>query len=96
MTSVIDRKPPAVAVLITGDGGFREYADRMLDNGWGVEALCFSDGFSPKLKGITSGHGGRGKYVVLDDWYDQLTYLEDEDKVLRKSKRLNLKERPRV
>jgi hypothetical protein len=96
MTSVLDRTTPAVAVLISGDGDFREYADRMLDKGWGVEVLCFADGFSRKLKEITRGHGGRGKYIVLDDWYEQLTYLEDEDHVLRHASALDLTGRSTV
>jgi hypothetical protein len=79
LRSLADRHPPAVAVLLTGDGGFRQDVDRMLGAGWGVEVLSFSGGFSQQLRRISAGHGGRGKYVELDDWYKQLTYLQQTD-----------------
>ena len=94
MNSVIDRSEPAVAVLLSGDGGFRPAVDRMLKSGWGVEVLSFRDGFSPRLRRISVGHGGRGKYVELDDWYEQLTYLQDPDgAVIRHSSALDMKGR---
>ena len=97
MRSLVDRKKPAVAVLLTGDGGFRADVDRLLDAGWGVEVLSFSNGFSPKLRRISTGHGGRGKYVDLDPWYDQLTYLQDVGwKVVRPAKQLDLAQRPKI
>lgn len=78
MRSLVDRiGNPAVAVVLTGDGGFKEDIDRLLDNGWGVEVLSFSCGFNPVLKSIGTGHSGRGKYISLDPWYDQLTYLQE-------------------
>lgn len=76
MNSVLDRDRPAVAVLLSGDGGFRDTLDRMLKHGWGVEVLCFSKGFSTRLQQIARGSGGRGKYVKLDGWYKQLVYLQ--------------------
>ena len=97
MNSVIDRDDPAVAVLLTGDGGFRPYADRMLKKGWGVEVLCFSKGFSTRLQQIARGSGGRGKYVRLDPWYSQLTYLQElGGGVVRPSDLLDLTGRPMV
>jgi hypothetical protein len=77
MNSVIDRDTPAVAVLLTGDGGFRSSVDRMLRRGWGVEVLSFSRGFARNLRGIARNSHGRGKYVDLDPWYRQLVYLQD-------------------
>lgn len=97
MNSVVDRDQPGVAVLLTGDGDFRPYVDRMLNKGWGVEVLSFSNGFSPKLKKISVGHGGRGKYVDLDPWYYQLTYLQDPNgHVHRAAQTLKLKGRPKL
>ena len=97
MRSLVDRKNPAVAVLLTGDGGFRPDVDRLLDGGWGVEVLSFSNGFSPKLRKIAVGHGGRGKYVDLDPWYDRLTYLQDPGwKIVRPAKPLDLAGRPKL
>lgn len=97
MNSLVDREIPAVAVLLTGDGGFRPYVDRLIKNGWGVEVLCFSRGFSPKLQQIARGSGGRGKYVRLDGWYDQLTYLQSPDgSIIRYADPLELRGRVRV
>ena len=97
MNSVVDRADPAVAVLISGDGDFRPYADRMLKAGWGVEVLSFSKGFSPRLQQIARGSGGRGKYVKLDGWYTQLTYLQDiTGVVIRQNDPLDPTGRPKV
>lgn len=98
MNSVIDRDQPAVAVLLSGDGDFLDAVERMLKKGWGVEVLSFSNGFSPRLKAIATGHAGRGKYIILDNWYNQLVYLQglDETGILRPSEPLDLTGRPRV
>lgn len=97
MNSLVDREKPAVAVVLTGDGHFRPYVDRMLKNGWGVEVLSFSKGFSPKLVQIARGSGGRGKYVRLDPWYKQLTYLQSPDgEIIRRSDALDLRDRVKV
>jgi NYN domain len=94
MNSLVDRETPAVAVLLTGDGDFRPSVDRLLKHGWGVEVLCFSKGFSPKLQKIATGSGGRGKYVKLDPWYRQLTYLQAPDgTILRHADVMDLKKR---
>lgn len=98
MKSLWDRREaPAVAVLLSGDGGFKETLDRMLDGGWGVEVLSFSKGFSTKLQQIARGSGERGKYVKLDPWYPQLVYLQDFDgPLIRSADPLDLKGRPKV
>jgi hypothetical protein len=91
MRSLADRTTtPAVAVVLTGDGGFKQDIDRLLDHGWGVEVLSFSCGFNPVLRAVGTGHGGRGKFVELDPWYDQLTYLQDTaGNILRPSRPLD-------
>ncbi len=98
MNSIVDREQPAVAVLLSGDGGFLDAVERMLSKGWGVEVLSFSKGFSSKLKGVRKGRGGRGKYIELDPWYKQLVYLQglDEDALIRPSEPLDLTDRPTV
>lgn len=101
LSSVLDREQPAVAVLLSGDGDFRPFVDRMLKARWGVEVCCFSKGFSPKLTRIAVGSGGRGKYVKLDPWYLQLTYLQELDengapRVIRPSLPLDIRGRPHV
>ena len=95
--SIVDRPTPAVAVLLSGDGGFYEDVQRMLGVGWGVEVLSFSLSFSNRLKSIASGSAGRGKYVELDRWYRQLVYLQGlEDDVIRHADPLDLTGRPKV
>jgi hypothetical protein len=98
MRSLADRiGAPAVAVVLTGDGGFKQDIGRLLDAGWGVEVLSFSSGFSHALQTIGTGHGGRGKYVTLDPWYKQLTYLQDTSgRILRASNPLDTTGRFRV
>jgi uncharacterized LabA/DUF88 family protein len=97
MKSLVDTKKPAVAVLLTGDGGFYEYVVRLLNAGWGVEILSFSNGFSRKLKGVRTGFGGRGRYIELDTWYRQLVYLQDPmGNIIRPGDPLNLSSRPAV
>jgi hypothetical protein len=39
MNSVVDREKPAVAVLLSGDGGFEDAVNRMLGKGWGFGQL---------------------------------------------------------
>lgn len=98
--SALDRDQPAVAVLLSGDGDFRDTLDRMLKKGWGVEVLSFSKGFSGRLRQIAHGTYGRGKYVKLDDWYYQLSYRQELDeigpKIVRESLPLDLSKRPKV
>jgi uncharacterized LabA/DUF88 family protein len=97
MNSLVDRDKPAVAVLLTGDGGFKPSVDRLLAKGWGVEVLCFSKGFSNKLTRIARGSAGRGKYVKLDPWYKQLTYLQSPDgEIVRHAELLDMRSRPKV
>jgi hypothetical protein len=97
MNSLVDRERPAIAVLLTGDGGYRPYCDRLLKKGWGVEVLCFSKGFSPKLQQIARSSGGRGKYIKLDNWYRQLTYLQAPDgTIIRHADPLDLRGRVKV
>lgn len=97
MKTLVDTKKPAVAVLLTGDGGFYEYAERLLNAGWGVEILSFSNGFSKKLKAVRTGFAGRGRYIELDKWYRQLVYLQDPSgNVIRPADPLDLRKRPTV
>lgn len=97
LKSLVDREKPAVAILLSGDGGYRPTLDRMLKRGWGVEVLSFSNGFSSKLQQIARGSGGRGKYVRLDPWYKQLVYLQEiGGRAIRHTDPLDLTNRPKV
>ena len=66
---------PAVCVLLTGDGDFFGEADRMLRAGWGMEILSFGCNLGRTLRQISTGYYGRGRFVKLDDWYEQIVYL---------------------
>jgi len=97
MNSIIDRDSPAVAVLLSGDGGFRPTVGRMLKQGWGVEVLSFSNGFSPKLRNLDAETGGQAKAITLDAWYRQLIYLQAlTGGIIRATDPLDLSDRPRV
>jgi hypothetical protein len=69
LRSLADAGSPRVAVVLSGDGGFKDDIERLLDSGWGVEVLAFKGSMNKRLKGIATGHSGRGKYVELDPWY---------------------------
>jgi len=98
LRSVLDRgDSPAVAVILTGDGGYHGDIQRMLDAGWGVEILCFGCSFSRKLRNMAKESHGRAKYVDLDGWYHQLVYLQGLDEgILRPAETLDLADRPHI
>lgn len=97
LRSLVDREHPAVAVLLSGDGGYYEDVKRMLDAGWGVEILCFGRSFSRRLRDLSKQSFGRAKYVDLDGWYRQLVYLQGlDDRTIRPSDPLDLTGRPQV
>jgi hypothetical protein len=94
LKSLLDRPTPAIAVLLSADGGFRDTLDRFLSGGWGVEVLAFSKGASPKLTRLPADAPGAALFVDLDLWYYDLVYLEDNSgKVVRKTSVLNLAKR---
>jgi hypothetical protein len=96
LRSLADHQP-CVAVVLSGDGGFAGDIERLLDKGWGVEALAFGASMSHKLRRIAVGHNGRGKYVDLDPWYRQLVYLQGlQEEILRPADPLDLTGRPRA
>jgi hypothetical protein len=98
LRSVLDRGDrPAVAVLLTGDGGYCDDAKRMLDAGWGVEVLCFGRSLSGKWRELARHSHGRAKYVDLDQWYRQLVYLQGfDEEIMRPAESLDLTGRPTI
>lgn len=71
---------PQVAVLLTGDGsgheggtGFLNDAKLLASNGWAVEVLSWRHSCSAALRAWAEEHG---VFVALDDYYDQVTFLE--------------------
>lgn len=73
---------PQVAVLLTGDGsghdsgaGFLNDAKLLASNGWGIEVLSWRHSCNSALRAWAEAHG---VFVVLDDYYEQITFLEHE------------------
>lgn len=84
---------PQVAVILTGDGsghedgaGFLNDAKLMASNGWGIEVLSWKHSCNAALRAWAE---SRGVFVPLDDYYDQVTFLEFG----RMSKPLDLSQR---
>jgi hypothetical protein len=98
LRSLADRgNDPAVAVVLSGDGGFEPDVKRLLAAGWGVEILCFGDSLASKLRRLSTKSNGRAKYVDLDNYYRQLVYLQGLDEALmRPADPLDLSGRPRI
>lgn len=89
-----DHPDPQIAVLMTGDGrgyddriGFHADLERMYQSGWGVEVLSWRSHCRRALRDWTNQHGA---FVALDDYYDQVTFLEGG----RFSNALNIASRP--
>jgi hypothetical protein len=85
--------PPAIAVLLTGDGagyfdgaGFHADLERMHKNGWGIEVLSWDGCCKPQLRDWAK---SVGVYVPLDNFIDQLSFEQGVTRV----KQLNLKSR---
>ena len=98
LRSLADRRDkPAVAVLLSGDGGFEPDVKRLLAAGWGVEILCFGESLSKKLRRLALNSHGRAKYVELDQWYRQLVYLQGlDEQIMRPADSLDLTGRPKI
>ena len=89
---------PGVAVMLTGDGkgfhdgvGFHADLDRMHKRGWGVEVIAWERTCNPRLK---SWAHSVGAFIPLEDYYESVTFLDDEKGVIRRAKPLDLKKRP--
>lgn len=71
---------PGVAVLLTGDGagfydgvGFHADLERMRHRGWRIEVLSWRHICNRRMREWAERHG---KFVVLDDFYESVTFLE--------------------
>ena len=74
---------PGIAVVLTGDGGgffdgagFQADLERMHRRGWRVEVLSWANSCSQRLRRWVEAHG---VFVPLDDFYEQVTFLEPRD-----------------
>ncbi|MBI4411460.1 MAG: NYN domain-containing protein [Deltaproteobacteria bacterium] len=86
------------AVMLTGDGkgfldgvGFHADLERMHKRGWSVEVLAWEHTCNARLKKWAK---DIGIFVPLEDFYESITFLDDENGVIRQSKPLNLTKRP--
>lgn len=89
-----DNPDPQVAILMTGDGagyddriGFHADLERMYTAGWGVEVISWRTHCKRDLREWATKNG---VFVALDEYYDQITFVEGG----RFSKPLNLSTRP--
>lgn len=88
---------PGIAVLLTGDGagfldgvGFHADLERMHKKGWGVEVLAWERTCNPRLNQWVN---KIGLFVPLEDFYDAVTFTEDESGAIRRAKTLDLTKR---
>lgn len=88
---------PGIAVMLTGDGagfldgvGFHSDLERMHKKGWGVEVLAWERTCNPRLKEWAE---KIGIFVPLEDYYDSITFTEDESGAIRRAQPLDLSKR---
>lgn len=80
LRAVSDNPDPQIAVLMTGDGagyddriGFHADLERMHEAGWGVEVISWRTHCKRGLREWATTHG---VFISLDDYYDQVTFIE--------------------
>jgi hypothetical protein len=88
---------PGIAVMLTGDGagfldgvGFHADLERMHRKGWGVEVLAWERTCNPRLKEWAE---KIGLFIALEDYYEAITFTEDESGAIRRAKPLDLSRR---
>jgi hypothetical protein len=88
---------PGVAVMLTGDGagfldgvGFHADLERMQKKGWGVEVLAWERTCNPRLKNWAN---RIGIFVSLEEYYNSITFTEDDSGVIRRALPLDLTKR---
>ena len=71
---------PGIIVLLTGDGsgfsqgeGFHATLERLYKRGWGIEVLSWQHSCNKAMREWTQ---KVGVFVALDDFYEQITFLE--------------------
>ncbi|MDD2710120.1 MAG: NYN domain-containing protein [Verrucomicrobiae bacterium] len=93
-TTIDNNGHPGVAVLLTGDGagfldgvGFHADLERMHKKGWKIEVLAWERTCNPRLKKWVE---KIGVFISLEDYYEALTFTEDESGAIRRVKPLDL------
>ena len=98
-------RAPGVAVVVTGDGaeyepgeGFFSTLQNLKYKGWKIEALSWRHCINRKMLRWVEGNG---IFVALDDFYEEITFLEEERQPTadyrvpaRCAKPIDLKRRP--
>ncbi len=88
---------PGIVVMLTGDGhgfydgvGFHADLERMHKKGWGIEIMAWEKTCNSNLKKWAE---KIGTFIRLEDYYESITFLDDDKGVIRKSKPLSLDNR---
>lgn len=88
---------PGIAVVLTGDGagfldgvGFHADLERMHRRGWGVEVLAWEKTCNTRLRAWAE---SVGVFVGLEDYYESVTFTEDDKGALRRALPLDLANR---
>jgi hypothetical protein len=96
LRTLVDIRPPEVAVLLTGDGagyadgaGFHADLQRMHKLGWGIEVLSWDIACKKALREWAT---KTGVYIPLEDHYESLTFIQGG----RQSKPVNLTRRAKA
>jgi len=87
LRAALDLEPPGVAVLLSGDGagymegvGFFADLERMHRRGWGVELLAWDRFCNRHLREWVQANGA---YIRLEDWYKNITFREDGQRIVQ-------------
>ncbi|MBF0318702.1 MAG: NYN domain-containing protein [Nitrospirae bacterium] len=88
---------PGIVVMLTGDGhgfldgvGFHADLERMHVKGWEIEIIAWEKTCNSRLKIWAQ---DVGTFIRLEDYYESVTFLDDENGVIRNSKPLSLDNR---
>lgn len=80
LRAIRDYTEPQIAVLLTGDGagyddgiGFHADLERMHESGWAIEVISWRDSCKKTLRDWAT---KVGVFIALDDYYEQVTFLE--------------------
>ena len=96
LRAIKDYTSPQIAVLLTGDGagyddgvGFHADLERMHESGWAIEVISWRSSCKKTLREWAT---KVGVFIALDDYYEQVTFLEGH----RTVKPIDLSGRPRA
>ncbi|MBF0486979.1 MAG: NYN domain-containing protein [Nitrospirae bacterium] len=88
---------PGIVVMLTGDGhgfldgvGFHADLERMHKKGWEIEVIAWEKTCNSRLKEWAQ---KIGTFIRLEDYYESITFRDDKEGYIRKSKPLSLDNR---